>query len=72
LVDSFECVKMHGPTNPNLEYPQGVDYNPRAHTVFKKVYAIVCFLPDNSLASEFRHLGITQKEAYNIQNTAKV
>jgi hypothetical protein len=33
---------------------------------------VVCFLLGNSLASEFRHWEITQKKAYNIQNTAKV
>jgi len=33
---------------------------------------VVCFLLGNSPASEFRRRGITQKKAYNIQNTAKV
>jgi hypothetical protein len=33
---------------------------------------VVCFLLDNSPASEFRRRRITQKKTYNIQNTAKV
>jgi len=40
-------------------------------------YAVVCFLLGNSPANErwhikYRSRGITQKKAYNIQNTAKV
>jgi hypothetical protein len=39
---------------------------------FRRVLNVVCFLLGNSLASEFRRRGITQKKAYNIQNMAKV
>jgi hypothetical protein len=49
-------------------------------TLCKRLYSmpdesrlnVVCFLVGNSPASEFRSRGITQKKAYNIQNTAKV
>jgi len=35
-------------------------------------FQVLCFLLGDSPASEFRRRGITQKEAYNIQYTAKV
>jgi len=38
----------------------------------KTLATVVCFLLGNSLASEFRRQGVTQKKAYNIQNTAEV